>query len=99
MRTDKKKESGWRERERGREGRAVHLTGVSSTFLDACTHHVVTDVQLDFVSYLLVETIAEATVDDWHDHVLDHVRHHARCTTTQPISTVIPAPHNLAICS
>jgi len=51
----------------------THLACVTTTLVDAGTHHVVTNVQLDFVSYLLIETIAQLAVDDWYDDMLDHV--------------------------
>ena len=50
-----------------------HLAGVATALLNAGTHHVVADVQLDLVSNLLVETIAQDAVDDRHEDVLDNV--------------------------
>ena len=58
---------------------SAHLASVSTTLLDAGTHHVVADVQLHLVGDLVVETITKSTVDDRYDDVLDYVRDHPGC--------------------
>lgn len=62
-----------------------YLTGVATTFFAAGASHVLADLQLDLVGNLLIELVAERTVDDRYEDVTHDVRHHTGCTDRECI--------------